>query len=142
MFPDRCRRRRAAFTLMEVLLVLVILVILGSMSVTFISMAQKSALLKAAKSQIGLFDTPLAEYNLELNSYPTTAQGLDALRHPPTDLRSSAEWHVFLSKEVPLDPWKNPYQYQCPGQHNPETYDIWSFGPDGQNGTADDIGNW
>ena len=47
-----------------------------------------------------------------------------------------------MDSDVPLDPWDNPYQYMSPGIHNPDGFDVWSFGPDGINGTQDDIGNW
>ena len=42
----------------------------------------------------------------------------------------------------PVDPWGNPYIYRYPGRHNPQSYDLLSAGPDGKEGTADDIGNW
>ena len=48
----------------------------------------------------------------------------------------------YLDSDLPLDPWDNPYQYVSPGIHNPDGFDIWSYGPDGINGTEDDIGNW
>ena len=47
-----------------------------------------------------------------------------------------------MEQDLPPDPWGNPFQYEFPGRRNPDSYDLWSFGPDGVNGTADDIGNW
>ena len=137
-------RRSAAergFTLMEVLLVLVILVILGSLAVGVFPNAQKKAQIDAARSQIGLLKTPLEMYYLAMNEFPASAQGLDALRNPPGDA-AGGKWAGPYAESIPVDPWGNPYQYANPGTHNPDKYDIWSFGPDGAPGTADDIGNW
>ncbi len=139
----RARRRRGGFTLIEVLLVLVILVVLASLAVMAYGPVQRRANIDAARSQIGLFQTPLDMYQLSIGVYPTTGQGLDALRSPPPDLANPAKWDgPYLDSPVPLDPWGFPYQYACPGTYNPDKYDVWSVGPDGASGTEDDIGNW
>ena len=138
----RVRRRRGAFTLVEVLLVLVILVILASLAVTAYGPIQRRANIDAAKSQIGLFKVPLSLYRMHLNAYPATAQGLEALRTEPTDAMQGKWDGPYLEDPVPLDPWGNPYQYECPGSQNPDSYDVWSWGPDKVDGTEDDIGNW
>ena len=130
---SRQRRVRRGFTLMEVLLVLVILVLLGSMAGIFIRGAQKRARSDAARAQIGVFDKAIKMYELNVQMYPATSQGLQALRLPPGD---APGWSgPYLDRDVPLDPWGNPYQYESNG----ETFRIWSFGPDAGDGTADDI---
>ena len=48
----------------------------------------------------------------------------------------------FDPPQLPVDPWGNPYVYYYPGKHNQPTYDLLSVGPDGKEGTDDDIGNW
>lgn len=136
------RRRRTGFTLMEVMLVLVILVILASFSVGMFSSYQGMATERAAKSQIGMFKTPLEMYYQIMNEYPTTNQGLNALVSPPSDASFPEKWKEPLMESIPQDPWGNPYQYESPGVQNPNKYDIWSFGPDGLNNTDDDVGNW
>ncbi len=116
---------------MEVLLVLVILVILGSMAGVFIRGAQKKARADAALSQIGAFENAIKMFELNVMSYPTS---LEDLRQPPSD---AAGWSgPYLDREVPLDPWGNPYQYELLDQ---DTYRIWSFGPDGIDSTDDDV---
>jgi general secretion pathway protein G len=141
--PCRSRRRRG-FTLMEVLLVLVILVILGSLAVGAFTTIQGNANKNAVRAQIALFKGPLDHYHLSLNQFPTTQQGLEALLAAPAELENPAKWEgPYLDvPTLPLDPWGNPYQYAAPGTHNPTRFDIWSLGPDGADGTADDIGNW
>ena len=134
MSHHRRRARRKGFTLMEVLLVLVILVILGSMAGIFIRGAQKKARADAARAQIGLFENAVKMFEMHVQSYPSSAQGLEALVQPTGDIPG---WSgPYLDKQVPLDPWNNPYQYELV---NLDNYRIWSFGPDGVDGTADDI---
>jgi general secretion pathway protein G len=128
------RARRKGFTLMEVLLVLVILVILGSMAGIFIRGAQKRARADAARAQIGLFEQAIKMYEMHVQQYPSMSDGLEALVQPSSDIPG---WSgPYLDKQVPLDPWNNPYQYELA---NADVYRIWSFGPDGVDGTADDI---
>jgi general secretion pathway protein G len=139
MFRYQRRRRRQGFTLMEVLLVLAILVILGSMVGFFIAGMQKGAYQDLARTQIGMFENQLDVYRLHIGSYPNTNQGLQSLRVPPADLQNPAKWRgPYSQKEIPTDPWGNNYQYELIG---PEQYRIWSIGPDGVSGTEDDVAN-
>jgi general secretion pathway protein G len=140
MLNQRKRRsRRGGFTLMEVLLVLAILVILGSMVGFFIAGMQKGAYEDLARSQIGMFESQLDAFRLHVGSYPTTNQGLEALRTAPADLRNPAKWRgPYATKEIPMDPWGNPYQYELVG---PEQVRIWSWGADNADGTEDDVAN-
>ncbi len=135
--------RRSGLTLIEVLLVLVILVIIGSLAVTAYGPIQQKAYIRAAQTQIAAFKTPLNAYRLDLGTFPNSGQGLEALRSVPSNLADSTKWHgPYLDSPVPLDPWGNPYQYEFPGKQQSDMPDIWSFGPDGINNTEDDIGNW
>jgi general secretion pathway protein G len=85
-------------------------------------------------------DNPLFRYKWDTGHYPTTEQGLMALIQAPPGVKN---WHgPYLTTMSPVDPWRNAYHYRYPGIHNPATYDVWSSGPDGQDGTVDDIGNW
>ena len=79
-------------------------------------------------------------YDSSVSSYPSSLQ---ALLTQPQDLPDPSKWAgPYLDIDIGRDPWGNPYQYACPGSHNPDSFDVWSFGPDGVNGTPDDIGNW
>ncbi len=135
------RASRAGFTLMEVLLVLVILVILGSMAASMFSGTRERANIDAAKGQIGIFDKQVELYHFHVNQYP---ESLQDLIDRPSSLTKPEKWAgPYLDrKTVPLDPWDNEYQYASPGKQNPESYDVWSLGPDGADGGDDDIGNW
>lgn len=105
--------------------------------------AKERAALKAARDYVNLCRMALEVYEATMSSYPTTSQGLAVLWHQPDNLPDPTKWEgPYLNGPVPKDPWGNPYQYVCPGKHNPDTFDVWSFGPDSVNGTQDDIGNW
>ena len=137
-----CRARRAGFTLMEVLLVLAILVILGSLAAVSFRGVISDADTKAAKSQVGLFKPGVEVYQLTFKQYPPS---LEALVQPPPEVDQD-KWQKiiapsFPSGTLPKDPWNNDYRFAAPGTHNPNGYDIWSMGPDGVDGTPDDVGN-
>ncbi len=137
------RRRRSGFTLVEVLLVLVILVIIASLAVTAYGPMQRRAYVNAAKTQIRAFKGPLAAFRLDMGDFPTSQDGLQALRTAPADAAAAGQWNgPYLDREVPLDPWRRPYSYSYPGQHDPEMPDIWSAGPDGVDGNQDDVTSW
>jgi general secretion pathway protein G len=106
------KRRQRGFTLIEVLLVLVILVILASLATYNILAAQKKAYKNTARTQIELLDKAMDGYQLDIGSYPSNLQ---ALRSPPADIPDPSKWAgPYLSREVPLDPWKKPYTIQSP----------------------------
>lgn len=135
-------KRRRGFTLIEVLLVLVILVVLGSIVVTAYMPIERSAKIKAAKSQILAFKNALRFYRLDMADYPSTAMGLEALRSPPTDAVGGVWNGPYLEDPVPLDPWGQPYGYEWPSRMGNDKPDIWSCGPDGISGTEDDVVSW
>jgi len=140
--PTR-NRRRGGFTLVEMLVVLGILVLLASMVLPRILSRQKSANVDIAKTQIhGGLKEALDLYHADCKDYPSTEEGLYALMECPPDLLDPALWKgPYLTGAVPKDPWGNEYQYEySPGVDlDPR---IWSFGPDGEDGTEDDICSW
>ena len=138
-FENRCRPRRG-FTLMEVLLVLAILVILFSTAVGVYTGIQASSDINAAKVQVGAIDQAAERYRATAREWPSTIEDLNV---QPQHLTPN-KWAGPHIQEIPVDPWGNQYQYQYPGQQNAhlDKPDIWSWGPDQQSGTEDDIGNW
>jgi general secretion pathway protein G len=130
------RQDRAAFTLMEVLLVLVILVVLGSLAVGMFTGTQRKALERSTQIQVDEFSSACMRYQLEMNTFPSSLQELTI------NTSGSPNWTKQLDKEVTNDPWNNPYQYDPAGpRHNGDKPDIWSYGADGAAGTPDDIYN-
>ena len=133
--------RRQGFTLMEVLLVLMILVVLASMAVGIFGGTQQRAEKDAARGQVGIFKSAVNLYKFHTKNFPGSLSDLVA---KPGDSKISERWEgPYLDvQKIPLDPWDNEYKFAAPGKHNTESFDIWSVGPDKQDGTEDDIGNW
>ncbi len=137
----RSAPRLAGFTLLELLVVIVIIGLLaGYVGPKYFSQVGKSEV-KVAKAQIEAFDKALDQYRLDNHHYPSTAQGLAALNTKPAN---EPKWGgPYLKKEVPTDPWGNPYQYRQPGEHG--EYDLFSYGRDGKPGGSGedaDITSW
>jgi general secretion pathway protein G len=124
------RKRPDGFTLIELLIVMVIIGLLAALvGPKFFGKVGKSKQ-KAAKAQITLFESALDTYRLDVGKYPTTEQGLAALRVKPEGVE---KWDgPYLPKNIPLDPWGHPYEYRSPGDHG--DYDIVSLGADGSPG--------
>ncbi len=118
------------FSLLELLIVIVIIGILGTIVYTRFSAIPETARFAAAKMQIRNFELPLIQFNSDNDGrFPTTEEGLDAIKG------------YLKEKKVPKDPWGSNYVYKCPGDEGRE-YDIISIGPDKQENTADDIKSW
>ena len=127
------------FTLIELLLVLVILGILAAIVVPKFAGRTDDARNAAAKTQIAGFSTSLDAFEVDTGSYPKGSEGLMDLVQAPSD---ATGWKGPYMKEIPVDPWQRPYVYVCPGRNNPSSYDIYSLGSDGREGTEDDVTNW
>lgn len=134
-FPRRAARR--AFTLIELLLVLVILALLAAVVVPKLTGRVEDAKIKTTKTQIGAFKTALQTFNIDNERFPTQDEGLSVLVQRPA--AGADNWKSLLDS-VPPDPWNHPYIYRIPGSAGKD-YDIISMGPDGQEGTGDDIRN-
>jgi len=135
------RTTRRGFTLIELLLVLVILSVLAVVVVPKFAGRSLQAKIAAAKMDIAAIEKAIDAFEVECDGYPTNSQGLKALIDQPA---GEPGWNgSYLKKRVlPKDPWKNPYVYQFPGKHNIDGYDLYSTGPDSNEGGGDDIDNW
>ena len=133
-------RSARAFTLIELLLVLVILGILAAIVVPKFSGRTEQARQTAAQSQISTFGTALDAFEVDNGYYPKGKNGLTDLLQAPRD---ATNWKgPYMKSDIPMDPWGHPYVYECPGKRNPSSYDLYSTGPDGRAGNEDDVTNW
>lgn len=134
-------KRLRGFTLMELLIVLVILGLLAALVGPTLFQRIKPAKQSAARAQIENFMTALDSYFIDTGRFPTTQQGLTALRQRPD---GEAKWAgPYLKKDIPADPWGGPFHYRSPGRNG--GYEIVSFGADGKEGGEDensDVTSW
>jgi general secretion pathway protein G len=141
MEKNRLRKDSRGFTLIELMVVVVILGLLAAFVAPRFFGKLSTAKLKAAKVQIEMFGTALDGFRLDTGRYPTTEEGLKALREKPS---GADKWEgPYLPKEIPLDPWGNAYVYRSPSEHG--DYDIISYGLDkaeGGEGENQDVVSW
>jgi len=139
---QRRNRRRAGITLIEMLVVVTIIGLFAALVVPRMLRKSDTARVTAAHAQINSFMTALGSYKLDTGVFPSTEEGLQALRLPPANV---TQWQgPYLPQEIPLDPWGHPYVYKYPGEHGDEP-DVICYGADGQpggDGINADVVSW
>ncbi len=139
---ERRNRGRAGVTLIEMLVVVTIIALFAALVAPRMLRKSDTARVTLGHAQINSFMTALGSYKLDTGLFPSTEEGLQALRMPPANL---TQWQgPYLPQEIPLDPWGHPYIYKYPGEHGDEP-DIISYGADGQpggDGINADIVSW
>ena len=137
---------RRGFTLIELLVVIIVLGLLATLVGPRILGRVTEAKSATARTQLSLLETALDSYKLDVGSYPTSEQGLDALEKVPTREPVPINWRgPYVRRDVPNDPWGRPYIYKSPGEHNPTSFDLSTLGRDGQTGGEGedaDVMNW
>jgi general secretion pathway protein G len=134
------RAPQRAFTMVELLLVLVILATLAAIVVPKFAGRSEQARVTAAQTEVANIEIALDAFEVDNGHYPQGDDGLLDLMNEPED---ATNWRgPYLKKAVGVDPWKNSYIYQCPGDHDENGYDLMSTGPDGRVGGNDDIVSW
>jgi len=141
MKSHKKNKYQSGFTLIEIMVVVVIIGLLATFILPNVIGTQDVAFQKAAKAKIAQYSGQLSLYKLDNFSFPTTAQGMNAMVKNPGGKQN---WRQLLTN-IDKDPWGNEYQYQFPGTRNTSSFDLWSFGADGVaggDGFNADIGNW
>ena len=133
-----------AFTLIEVMVVVIIMAILAAMVVPRIINRPDQAKLVVAKQDVMVIENALSLYKLDNGFYPSSEQGLKALVEKPTTEPVPQNWTgPYLKNGVPNDPWGRPYRYLNPGQHG--DIDVFTYGANNQpggEGNDAEVGNW
>jgi general secretion pathway protein G len=156
--PRQTRPDRRGFTLTEMLIVLAILVLLASLVGPRLLGSKKKADINATKAQIGMFQAALETYAVDLNRFPKTEEGLMALVSESAggdsaeldtgdamDDESGSNWGgpYLKTTTLPKDPWGKSFKYEYPPTRSKgDMPEIWSLGPDGEEGTDDDVVSW
>lgn len=148
---DRRRTRllrgtRRGFTLIELLVTIAIIATLAAIIAPSLFSNVGDAKVDAAKSQIQIIALALDAYRVDNDQYPTTQQGIEALRSAPATGDALTNWRgPYLRQVIPVDPWGRPYVFVSPGIVNPNGYDLYTLGKDGQpggTGESADITSW
>jgi len=129
------------FTLLEIMLVVMIIALLLGSAIHFMGGNVGYARDVRARADLDSISTQLKLYQAMNGFLPTTEQGLQALVTRADSDPKPTQWRQLMDR-IPLDPWMLPYNYENPGKHNQDSYDLYSSGPDRKPGTDDDIGNW
>jgi len=139
---NRNGNRQAGVTLIEMLVVVTIIALFAMLVAPRLLRKTDTARITAARAQINSFMTARGAYKLDTGTFPSTEQGLQALRAQPAGM---TQWDgPYLPQEIPIDPWARPYIYKYPGEHGDEP-DVISLGLDGQpggDGLNADIVSW
>lgn len=137
---------RHGFTLIELIVVIAIIATLAAVVAPAIFQNVGDAKTSAAKSQIEMLGLALNAYRLDNDRFPSSEQGLEALRTKPVAGEVARNWRgPYLTRLVPADPWGRPYVFASPGIHNPKSYDLYTLGRDGKAGGVDedsDVTSW
>lgn len=135
-------RQTKAFSLIEILLVVVIISSLAAMIIPRLTGRSEKAKESIAKTDILVnLPTALKLYELDNGNFPTTAQGLKALAEKPTLSPIPKNWNgPYIERNSLKDPWGNDYVYRYPGSHSSD-YDLYSLGKTGEEGDSN-IVNW
>ena len=142
------KKRREAFTLLEVLLVAGILAVLAAVAIPKLFQQAERAKIDIAKSDVGRagnISKQLELYKYDMGEYPEELEALFQSKEDADDDRYNGPYLDGSIEEL-KDPWGNPYSYRCPGEINEDGFDLWSWGPDGKDDEgdedSDDIKNW
>lgn len=135
--PELRRQSLAAFTLVEIMVVVIILGILAATIIPQFVGSSQDAKVAAAKASIAELESALERFYVQMDRYPTPEEGLKVLVDPPAN-DEDKKWRGPYIKQLRDDPWGHAYQYAYPGTHHASSFDVWSGGADGQT----EVGNW
>lgn len=131
--------RRGGFTLIEVIVVIVVITVLATLVAPNVFRHVSGAKEATARTQLEMLTSAIDAYRLDNDAYPTTEQGLAALRTKPGAGPQPRDWRgPYLRRDVPMDPWGRPYLYRSPGAVNPDAFDLLTLGRDGREGGEDE----
>ncbi len=141
----RCARRGGGFTLIEVMIVITIIVLLGAIVGISLFSQRDEAKVGIVTAQMQQIEAALKNFRFDFDRYPTDQEGLAVLWNKETLDQEAPQdkWKKYVEKPIATDGWGQPWGYRQASEHGDEsTYDLWSNGPDKEEGTEDDITSW
>jgi general secretion pathway protein G len=141
MLSNKIQCGRGGFTLIEIMVVVIVIGILAATIIPKFMGTTHDAKVATAKGNIAELDSALERYNVQMDSYPSTEEGLKALVDKPAN--DDGKWRGPYIKMLRPDPWNQPYQYKYPGTRHTTGPDLWATDPDKTKGAEGaEIGNW
>jgi general secretion pathway protein G len=141
----RGRRSRRAFTLIEIMVVVVVLGILATFIIRGIAGQDETARVNKARTDVAMLTSLIESFRLDMRRYPSEEEGLNVLREPPAG-EDAARWKGPYSRSaIPNDPWGEPYRLLVPAPNGIDPFGIESYGADkapGGETNAQDINSW
>jgi len=135
---ERKNRKRKAFTLVELLVVVLIITMLAA----FVAPRMFSGIGKTkadlSKAKMAIIENSLARFYIDCGRYPDDSEGLEVLVLPPSDMEEGKWNGPYLKRSDLLDLWENPYIYIAEGEYNPGSFDLVSLGADAMDGGEGD----
>lgn len=131
MKSKKCSRAPRGMSLIEIMVVITLIGLVTAVIGVSVMNHLIDGQAKVARQQAYTIAESVQVYRLKTGRLPSTTSGLAVLTEPPP-----------IMEKLPSDPWGRPYAYVTPGQRNPYSFDVVSRGPDGLEGTDDDVGNW
>lgn len=143
----RNTRRGGGFTLIEVMIVIAIILALTGLIAVNVLGRQKQAKTDLAKIDLNNIKSALKQFRLDFDRYPKEEEGIKVLWDKTAltveNEADEAKWHKYLEEPIPMDRWGKDWNYRPVSEHGDEDmYDLWSVGPDGEEGTDDDVVSW
>jgi general secretion pathway protein G len=134
----RKNRKRKAFTLVELLVVVLIITMLAAFVTPRFFRGLGETKAKLSRARMATIEEALARFNLDCGRYPDDSEGLEVLVLPPSDMEDGNWKGPYLKRSDLLDFWDNPYIYVAEGEYNPGSFDLISLGADGMDGGEGD----
>jgi general secretion pathway protein G len=125
----------------KVSLVLIVFAILARMMIPRVDWPRPDDQLREVNGDISAIVAALTLFKEDTGYFPKTSDGLDALIVKPHEAKDTWKGPYIQKDKIPLDPWNRPYVYVSPGEHNPDSFDVYSKGKNGLGGKHA-IGNW
>lgn len=136
---EKPRRRRRGFTFLEIMFVVVIIGILLALVGPRLVGRTQQARISATNAQLKSLETAIKTFEMDTGTFP---ERLEDLMEAPSDFEDEWNGPYLDSDVVPVDAWKQEFEYTVPGNHNKNGFDLFSKGPDKQANTEDDVTNW
>lgn len=139
------RAQRRGFTLVEVMIVIAIILALASLIGLAVFNRFGEAQEDITRIQMKNIEDAIDSFRLDFNRYPTDEEGVSVLWSPANleNPEDEDNWKAYVDDPIPTDQWGNPWGYRQISEYGDESeYDLWSNGPDGEEGTEDDIVSW